>query len=232
MLAWMVTDEGAERSNASQISQQIREFMLKLSAAAGTQLGNQQVQQLLNLGDHRNVQNIRALAELGGRDAKAAILRDLMDYWTPAQSETLIHDILRDAGQRPGELRGLIDALATAELNGAQLLSDELEDRGELGRIMATVLENYGPGADQALNDIMGRWNSTSIKSDDFIHNMLKALEPDAAKKLAARLRPETLRTLIDWTNDAFRDANIRDLDAESQWSIQVLEAALRLKGQ
>lgn len=190
------------------------------------------VRDTLGLGDfNKNVQNIRALAELGNRNAKSAIMRDLMDYWTPAQSETLIHDILRDSA-KTGDLKPLVDSLGTSDLNGAQRLSDELEDRGELGRIMATVMENYGPGADQALNDIMGRWSSSSIKSDDFIHNMLKGLEPDAAKKLADKLSAETLKKMIDWSDDAFRDGNAWNLDKESQWSIDILQAALRLKGQ
>jgi hypothetical protein len=190
------------------------------------------VRDALGMGDfNRNVAHIRTLAELGNRDARGAIMRDLMDYWTPAQSETLIHDVLRDTGRQPGELKALLESLGTRDRSGAQRLSDELEDRGELGRIMATVVENYGPGADQVLNEIMGRWNSGSLKADDFIHTMLKTLEPDAAKKLAARLSPDTLRTLSDWTDDAFRDGNLRQLDSESQWSLQVLEAALRLKG-
>ncbi|PIQ28327.1 hypothetical protein COW36_04165 [bacterium (Candidatus Blackallbacteria) CG17_big_fil_post_rev_8_21_14_2_50_48_46] len=190
------------------------------------------VRETLGLGDfNKNVQNIRALAELGNRDAKAAIMRDLMDYWTPAQSETLIHDILRDSA-KTGDFKPLVDRLGTSSLNGAQRLSEELEDRGELGRIMGSVVEHYGPGTDKAINDILGRWNRTSIKSDDFIHNMLKSLEPDAAKKLADKLSAETLRTLIDWTDDAFRDGNALHLDAESQWSIDILQAALKLKGQ
>ncbi|MBT9548228.1 MAG: hypothetical protein IV090_22750 [Candidatus Sericytochromatia bacterium] len=190
------------------------------------------VRDTFGMGDfNKNVQNIRALAELGSRDAKSAIMRDLMDYWTPAQSETLIHDILRDSA-KTGDLKPLVDSLGTTNLNGAQRLSDELEDRGELGRIMATVLENYGPGTDLAINDIMGRWSSTSIKSDDFVHNMLKGLEPDAAKKLADKLSAETLKKMIDWSDDAFRDGNALSLDKESQWSLDILQAALRLKGQ
>ncbi|MGE3724413.1 MAG: hypothetical protein AB7I41_02610 [Candidatus Sericytochromatia bacterium] len=190
------------------------------------------VRDTLGLGDfNKNVQNIRALAELGNRDAKSAIMRDLMDYWTPAQSETLIHDILRDSA-KTGDLKPLVDSLGSSSLNGAQRLSDELEDRAELGKIMATVVESYGPGADAALNDIMGRWSSTSIKSDDFIHNMLKGLEPDAAKKLADKLSAETLRKMVDWSDDAFRDGNALSLDKESQWSLDILQAALRLKGQ
>jgi hypothetical protein len=97
---------------------------------------------------------------------------------------------------------------------------------------MATVMESYGPGADQAINDIMGRWSSTSIKSDDFVHNMLKGLEPDAAKKLADKLSADTLKKMIDWSDDAFRDGNALSLDKESQWSLDILQAALRLKGQ
>jgi hypothetical protein len=201
------------------------------SAKAGAKMPGF-VRDTFGMGDfNKNVQNIRALAELGSRDAKSAIMRDLMDYWTPAQSETLIHDILRDSA-KTGDLKPLVDSLGTSNLNGAQRLSDELEDRGELGRIMATVLESYGPGADQAINDIMGRWSSTSIKSDDFIENMLKGLEPDAAKKLADKLSADTLKKMIDWSDDAFRDGNALSLDKETQWSIDILQAALRLKGQ
>jgi hypothetical protein len=53
------------------------------SAKAGAKMPGF-VRDTFGMGDfNKNVQNIRALAELGSRDAKSAIMRDLMDYWTP-----------------------------------------------------------------------------------------------------------------------------------------------------
>lgn len=185
------------------------------------------VRDWLSLGDfNKNVQNIRALADLGGRDAKAAIMRDLMDYWTPAQSETLIHDILNDS-TRTGDFRSLIDAVGSSSQTGPQRTAAELESRAELGRIMASTVENYGPGVDKAIQDMMSQ--TAYLKADDVIHHMLKRLEPGAAGKLAQKLSAETLNALIGY-NTPIRDGNVMNLDPESQWSVDILRAALQQK--
>lgn len=171
-----------------------------------------------------NAKHIRELAKLGDTNAKAAIVRDLMDYWTPGTAETLIHDVLRNTTDRADFTR-LVNQVGTGSLSGPQRLADELENRGEQGRLMATILERYDGDAKGALNQMMGRWKSTSIQSDDIVHTMLKQLETDRKLPLLReRLDRTTIDTLIDWTDDAFRDGNIMNLDPESQWSVNTLQ--------
>lgn len=177
------------------------------------------------MGDfNENAKHIRELAQLGDTNAKAAIVRDLMDYWTPGTAETLIHDVLRNTTDR-AEFTRLVNQVGTGSLSGPQRLADELENRGEQGRLMATILERYDGDAKGALNQMMGRWKSTSIQSDDIVHAMLKQLETDRKLPLLReRLDRPTIDTLIDWTDDAFRDGNIMNLDPESQWSVNTLQ--------
>ena len=171
-----------------------------------------------------NAKRIRELAQLGDTNAKAAIVRDLMDYWTPGTAETLIHDVLRNTTDR-AEFTRLVNQVGTGSLSGPQRLADELENRGEQGRLMATILERYDGDAKGALNQMMGRWSSTSIQSDDIVHAMLKQLETDRKLPLLReRLDRPTIDTLIDWTDDAFRDGNVMNLDPESQWSVNTLQ--------
>jgi hypothetical protein len=43
---------------------------------------------------------------------------------------------------------------------------------------------------------------------------------------LKSNINNGTLNTMIDWTDDAFRDGNVWNLDPESAWSVRQLEAA------
>ncbi len=180
-------------------------------------------------GDYdSNVRYVGKLAELVDSQGKAAIIGDLMSGWTPGEAESLIHQIFRDTTS-PREFTQLLDRV------GPQRLSNELEDRGELGKVMAYTLERYqqqyssqSRNDDSIVRSMMGQWSSTSIKSDDVIWQMLKQLEHDGQLSQLRALRNSTLDEMIDWTDDAFRDGNVFSLDAESEWSVRHLDGAKR----
>jgi hypothetical protein len=179
-------------------------------------------------GDYQtNVNYIRQLANVVDLNGKVAIVDNLMTGWTKGEAETLIHDIFRDTPDRR-EFTQLVDRIGPARI------SSELEERSELGKVMAYVIERYDSGHstgrrddDAVLNQIMNQWSSTSIKSDDVIWHMLKQLERDGKMNLLkSNINNGTLNTMIDWTDDAFRDGNVWNLDPESAWSVRQLEAA------
>jgi len=181
-------------------------------------------------GDYAsNVKYVGKLADMVDINGKAAIISDLMSGWTPGEAETLIHDIFKQTTD-PKTFTQLIDKVGPARI------SSELEARAELGRVMAFVVERYnaqdslkGHDDDAVLKEIMNQWGGSSIKSDDVIWHMLKQLERDGKLgQLRQSVNNGTLDTMIDWSNDAFRDGNFFDLDAESEWSIRQLRAAKR----
>ena len=157
------------------------------------------------------------LARMTDATGKAEIIRDMMGGWTPGSYESKIASILRETTD-PKEFTALLDQLDLAKL------SSELEDRKELGGVMATILDRYQGNKDTALRTIMGAWSSASVQSDDILHHMLKAIEKKP--ELLKALPNSTLDEMIDWTDDSFRDRRLTGLDAESQWSIAQLQAA------
>ena len=179
-------------------------------------------------GDYgQNLKYVEDLANLTNSEGKTAIIQDLMVGWTPGEAETLIKDIFENTTDWK-EFTQLVDGV------GPQKLASELEDRKELGQVMAFIVERYesksstgGRDQDVVLNQIMNTWSSSSIKSDDVIHHMLKQLEGDGKLgNLKSWVNDSTLDTMIDWTDDAFRDGNFIDLDPESAWSVRTLKAA------
>lgn len=183
-------------------------------------------------GDYAtNVKYVGMLAEAVDVAGKANIINNLMDGWTPGEAETLIHDIFKKTTD-DREFTQLVDQVGPAKI------SNELEERGELGRVMAFVVERYDSrysvgrrDQDVVLTEMMNQWSDSSIKSDDVIWQMLKQLERDGKLDyLRQYLNNSTLDEMIDWTDDPFRDGNRPawtggSVDAESQWSINMLNA-------
>jgi hypothetical protein len=179
-------------------------------------------------GDYdTNVKYVGKLADMVDVSGKAAIINNLMSGWTPGEAETLIHNIFAKTTD-PRTFTQLVDKVGPAKI------SSELEERGELGRVMAFVIERYksqysskGRDDDSVLNEMMNQWGGLSIKTDDVIWQMLKQLEKDGQMgRLKQSINNSTLNTMINWTDDAFRDGNLWDLDPESEWSIKQLKAA------
>lgn len=182
-------------------------------------------------GDYsENLRYVRELANLTDTEGKIAIVDDLMSGWTPGEAETLIHNVYRDTTDRTAFTR-LVDRIGPARI------SSELENRQELGRVMAFILERYQGNPDTALNGIMNQWSSMSIQSDDIIQAMIEQLGGGAgildarlnraqAQSQLRRLPNSTLDKMIDWSDDAFRDGNVWNLDPETQKSLDVLKAS------
>lgn len=184
-------------------------------------------------GDYgENLKYVRALASLTPTEGKAAIVKDLMDYWTPGQAETLIHDIFKDSAN-PHDFSQLVDKVGPARI------SSELENRRELGQVMAYIAQRYEGDKDKALNQIMSKWSNFSIQSDDIVQAMLEELaggkvlndsrfNAGQARTALRGVSNATIDKLIDWSNDAFRDGNAISLDPETQATLKHLKASKR----
>lgn len=159
------------------------------------------------------------LARLTDARGKAAIIQDMMAGWTPGSYETKIQTILRETTD-PDQFTALVDRLDPATLSG------ELENRQELGVIMATLIERYTGDKAALLDKILNQWSSASIQSDDILYHLLKTLEHDGKLDSLKTLPNNLLDKMIDFTDDAFRDGNALSLDAESQWNLKTLRAA------
>lgn len=182
-------------------------------------------------GDYEsNLRYVRELASVTNTEGKIAIINDLMSYWTPGQAETLIHDIFRDTTDRSAFTQ-MVDRIGPARI------SSELENRQELGRVMAFMIERYNGNLDQTLGQVMNQWSNSSIQSDDIIQAMVEqlgggrgilssGLNSSQAQAQLRRLSNRTLEEMIDWSDDAFRDGNVLDLDPETQRTLQVLRAS------
>lgn len=182
-------------------------------------------------GDYgENLKYVRELASMVNTEGKTAIVKNLMDYWTPGQAETLIHDIFRDTTDK---------AAFTQLVNnvGPGRISSELENRQELGRVMAFMLQRYQGNLDTLMNNVMDKWSSASIQSDDILQAMVQelgggkgildgGLNSAQARQQLSRLSNDTLDTMIDWSDDAFRDGNVMDLDPETEKTLQILRAS------
>lgn len=164
--------------------------------------------------------NMAFLEDLAGvldTDGKANIIRTLMDGdsvtgWTPGRAENAIAAIFRDTTD-PAEFTDLVDQIGAADI------SNELEQRGDLGRVMAYIVDRYEGNADSVLQTIMDQWSNTSIKCDDYLHNMIVELQNSGNIGELRDLNNTTLGEMADWLSDtlsAYRDGNVFSRDAET----------------
>jgi hypothetical protein len=185
-----------------------------------------------------NMDYVKRLSEMTQVDGKAVIIKNLMDWWTPAEAEKVIHDILRDTPD-PREFTQLIDKIGPARVSselsdGSLSGSARYQASQRMGKVMAYVVERYdsrysqtGSSDDAVLQKMMSQWGSMSIMTDDMVQAMVTQLESDGKGSLLRRnLTNDTLNIMIDWSNDAFRDGNAFSLDSETQVVVDKLKAA------